>query len=565
MTSPDSTTEFSVKVVSVTQPIDKSLDHEQIIAYCARVSNPNNQNNTETMPKLLKYLQDHKHWSPFEMAHAVLEIETSRGISPQILRHRSFSFQEFCITGDSLISTVMPSGVVNKIAIEKLYKNQKLAGYKNISLRVLDENTKSFTKAKLKEVFKTGIKPVYRITTSDGKQICSTKEHKFLTREGFLPLGEIIGLDCKNNTMSKIGIIGVNGVPLYKDKEWLKSKRDEMLTEKEIAELAGCSAATIHKWIRVHSLTLSPEEAKARAVANMNRLHGGVWNKDKFGYSTSLVVSDEHKEKIRNARSGSKSNWWKGGVDRSWRQQVWDFTSKHKKELLIKADYTCSMCRFRGGKLEIHHIVPVSVDKEKAFDLNNLAVVCEECHDKTHNQQKHAKIWREKHKGNTLTTKWVTIEGIEFLGDKETFDLEVDHKSHNYVANGIVVHNSQRYQSVDDSGVVIYAARRQDKKNKQNSIDDLPDDVRREWQDRQLQNWKTSFEHYTWALDNGIAKECARFVLPLGSKTRLYMSGTIRSWMHFLETRTHESTQKEHRDIALACREALREHFPSIF
>lgn len=219
MTNLDSTNEFSVKLISVTQPIDQSLDHEQIIAYCARVSNPNNQNNTETMPKLLKYLQDHKHWSPFEMAHAVLEIETSRGISPQILRHRSFSFQEF----------------------------------------------------------------------------------------------------------------------------------------------------------------------------------------------------------------------------------------------------------------------------------------------------------------------------------------------------------SQRYQSVDDSGVVIYAARRQDKKNKQNSIDDLPEEIKREWEDRQLQNWKTSFDHYRWALDNGIAKECARFVLPLGSKTRLYMSGTIRSWMHFLETRAHESTQKEHRDIALACREALREHFPSIF
>lgn len=219
MTNLDSTTEFSVKVVSVTQPIDRSLDHEQIIAYCARVSNPNNQNNTETMPKLLKYLQEHKHWSPFEMAHAVLEIETSRGISPQILRHRSFSFQEF----------------------------------------------------------------------------------------------------------------------------------------------------------------------------------------------------------------------------------------------------------------------------------------------------------------------------------------------------------SQRYQSVDDSGVVIYAARRQDKKNRQNSIDDLPEEIKREWEGRQLQNWKTSFDHYKWALDNGIAKECARFVLPLGSKTRLYMSGTIRSWMHFLETRTHESTQKEHRDIALACREALREHFSSIF
>jgi thymidylate synthase (FAD) len=214
-------TEFSVRVVSVSGPVGdlEKFDQEQMIAYCARVSNPSNQENTQTMSKLLKYLQDHKHWSPFEMAHAVVEIETSRGISPQILRHRSFSFQEF----------------------------------------------------------------------------------------------------------------------------------------------------------------------------------------------------------------------------------------------------------------------------------------------------------------------------------------------------------SQRYQSLDDSGVVIYAARRQDAKNKQNSIDDLSEEIKKEWEDRQLQNWKSSFEHYKWALDNGVAKECARFVLPLGSKTRMYMSGTIRSWMHFLETRTHESTQKEHRDIALACREALSTYFPYVF
>lgn len=65
------------------------------IAYCARVSNPENQNNTETEPKLLQYLAKHKHWSPFEMASMCLQIKTTRYISPQILRHRSFSFQEF--------------------------------------------------------------------------------------------------------------------------------------------------------------------------------------------------------------------------------------------------------------------------------------------------------------------------------------------------------------------------------------------------------------------------------------------------------------------------------------
>ena len=68
---------------------------EELIAYCARVSNPANQNNTQTASRLLKYLIKHRHWSPFEMANMVVEIKTSRAIAAQILRHRSFSFQEF--------------------------------------------------------------------------------------------------------------------------------------------------------------------------------------------------------------------------------------------------------------------------------------------------------------------------------------------------------------------------------------------------------------------------------------------------------------------------------------
>jgi len=88
---------MEVKLVSITQPMigDELMSAEDIIAYCARVSNPKNQMNTATAPKLLKFLIKHKHWSPFELAGMCVEIKTSRGIAAQILRHRSFSFQEF--------------------------------------------------------------------------------------------------------------------------------------------------------------------------------------------------------------------------------------------------------------------------------------------------------------------------------------------------------------------------------------------------------------------------------------------------------------------------------------
>ena len=87
---------MNVSLVSITQPFISDLKSpEDIIAYCARVSNPTNQLNTKTAPKLLQVLIKHKHWSPFEMVDMTLEIKTSRAIAAQILRHRSFSFQEF--------------------------------------------------------------------------------------------------------------------------------------------------------------------------------------------------------------------------------------------------------------------------------------------------------------------------------------------------------------------------------------------------------------------------------------------------------------------------------------
>lgn len=86
---------MKLKLISLTQPSHEGMSAEEIITYCARVSNPKNQANKKTAPKLLKFLIKHKHWSPFELANMCVEIKTSRAIAAQILRHRSFSFQEF--------------------------------------------------------------------------------------------------------------------------------------------------------------------------------------------------------------------------------------------------------------------------------------------------------------------------------------------------------------------------------------------------------------------------------------------------------------------------------------
>ena len=87
---------MKTKLVSITKPLVEGINTpEEFITYCARVSNPTNQLNMETSDRLIAYLMKHKHWSPFEMVNVCVEIQTSRAIAAQILRHRSFSFQEF--------------------------------------------------------------------------------------------------------------------------------------------------------------------------------------------------------------------------------------------------------------------------------------------------------------------------------------------------------------------------------------------------------------------------------------------------------------------------------------
>lgn len=121
---------------------------------------------------------------------------------------------------------------------------------------------------------------------------------------------------------------------------------------------------------------------------------------------------------------------------------------------------------------------------------------------------------------------------------------------------------SQRY--AEAASYESYTARRQDLKNKQNSIDDMSEDDLQWFTDAQRQVWDSSYGLYEEALAKGIAKEQARALLPLNTVTKLYMHGTIRSWVHFIQVRTDPSTQKEHRDIAMAAKKIFIEQFPTI-
>ena len=124
---------------------------------------------------------------------------------------------------------------------------------------------------------------------------------------------------------------------------------------------------------------------------------------------------------------------------------------------------------------------------------------------------------------------------------------------------------SQRYADSTFLGnIQLPELRRQDTKNRQNSIDDLDPELVDKLEKQMNTLFSSSYNLYQQMLECGVAKECARFVLPLATPTRLYMSGSLRSWMHYIDLRSANGTQKEHMEIAQGCKKIFVEQFPVI-
>jgi thymidylate synthase (FAD) len=125
---------------------------------------------------------------------------------------------------------------------------------------------------------------------------------------------------------------------------------------------------------------------------------------------------------------------------------------------------------------------------------------------------------------------------------------------------------SQRYADTTllSEEIPLFELRRQDNKNRQNSIDDISDEIRSKWNTKIREHFAKSKALYDGMIQDGIAKECARFILPLATPTRLYMNGNLRSWITYISLREKNGTQKEHIEIAKQCKKIFCEEFPNI-
>ena len=155
----------------------------------------------------------------------------------------------------------------------------------------------------------------------------------------------------------------------------------------------------------------------------------------------------------------------------------------------------------------------------------------------------------------------------------ETASMTLEINTNRGIAAQVLRHRSFTYQEFSqryadtkllEATIPIPELRKQDQKNRQNSTLDLPPGIIRDYTAKIEKHYEDSMFLYNTLLDSGVAKECARFVLPLSTKTRIYMTGSCRSWIHYINLRSTHGTQKKHMDIALDCKEVFTEVFPQV-
>jgi thymidylate synthase (FAD) len=347
----------------------------------------------------------------------------------------------------------------------------------------------------------------------------------------------------------------------HASKSWLETKWViEGLSASRIARECGASPSTIRKWLRVHGLTNHPSHG---SHPQFPRGHL-PWNRGKTYRLGPRPMTPLRLEIVRAVRAGPASNFWKGGVSGD-REGIGRWTTQIAPTIHARNHWTCQLCFHRRPNLHAHHIIPVWADLSKARDPSNLTTLCDDCHREVHRDES---AYVERLGGPPVVEEWIPrpriawnrltvarmerIEKFEFLGYRMTYDLEVEGPFHNFVANGIVTHNSvnehsARYSIVPDEYEVPppEEVRHQSGRNRQGRGEPLPGDVVDQFRSDLERVSKDAYEAYTRALRAGVARETARLLLPVAYYTQWYWKIDLWNLFHFLSLRLDPHAQEE--------------------
>ena len=505
----------------------------------------------------------------------------------QMVRHR-VSWQELCISGESKITTLQ-----GKRTIKELYENQfRKSANKLPKVRTYDFNEKRLVWSEIKEVFSTGKKPVFEVVIQTGKQgnklrIKATENHKFLTLDGWKELKDIsvsgfvatngifildnidelrrITLEMINNKVTKsdyakqFNISELSLVKrlqkidmIYSDisfeitnyhlKSWCLENKQKMIeigkNFKEMAEHFNINKNTLSKWFRRHNIIYSKEEIILLKKPSWNK---GITGENSHSYGK--ILSDKSREKISQKLVkplGETALGFRFRIHSYW---MADF---RRSKILEIFNNKCARCQTEDlSNVELDHIKPVRLYPNLAFEESNIQPLCKKCHvEKT----------LEENELNNHTYTFNFVESITLIGEEDTYDLEVEHPDHNYVANGIIVHNSRRYVSGKRIPFEYYTSEK---------LKGFSAEIGEESYD--AEPIKTSIEDlikynenmYYALLDAGVKPQEARRVIPQMGYTQIWGAFQPKQLDNYFKLRLDEHSQWEIRQTAIAMKELI--------
>lgn len=453
--------------------------------------------------KLINGCIKSSHLSVLEHSQFTFAIEgVSRALTHQLVRHRHCSF---CLSGDTVIK--MAKG--RKVTIAEAYKKQKQY-QKSMKIRCVNEETKELLYDHVSDFIFSGKKELYEVRTNLGYSIKSTLEHRFLTDNGWKRLKELSVGD----------IVYVNGIPAYKDREWLNKQYNELnLSQEEIGEYCNVSKHTIRQWISRFGLQ-KPMGSWSIGREPVNK------GRTKFDYEPMMRTSQKMMGNTNfPIRKGKDNNFYRGDL-------IGEGGGCYRSRQNFQKVGVCSNCG-KECKTHIHHI-----DKNpKNYSQDNMIELCQTCHKAIHFQEVCKVIIP-----NTITS-------IEHVGIEDTYDICMAGEHHNFIANGFVVHNSQQSQRyVNLEGTFDYVTPK--------ALQDEGD----------LQGYFTecmqqAYESYTELIDKGVKPEDARAVLPNACCTNMVITLNLRSLIHLCNERLCTRAQLEIRQLVQQMvKEVLKEN-----
>lgn len=570
----------------------------------------------------------------------------SRSVTHELVRHRAGA--AFCLTGDTLVySDHFSNGRrdgTKKRSMAQLYEMTETPhGRSRLKLlrpRSLDEETGTFDRGRVSTVVCSGVKPVFKVELEDGKSITCSRDHRFLTSNGWKPLHRITnGLEISPGGFAVHGPLDdeimVNGVVAYRDRDWLKKRYlEDNLSLTEVAGVAGVSTETVKRWLRRHEIrkplgartrwTLANEgklyadrrwleeqyvlkgldqESIARLVGvskhtirSWVRKHGlqkpvgswtvecKPWNKGKR-YTAGWNHTPEMRLRLAEHKRGEKNPQWRGGITRS-AVTIRRVVNELRPRVMERDLYQCRLCGSRSSQLEMHHVVPVWARPDLVLDPNNIATVCRTCHLRLNGREmESAKLFgiipdatdaaksRPDHMKRPFAPHSVRIKSVAYAGEQMTYDLEMEGPNHNFVANGIVTHNSQISQRYVSGAVLRFVER------PEYGEDGELHRLFEERADRAAAGYEEMARRLLGRQDEGHAmlsadqktdarkkvQQTARSLLPNETEAPMVFTGNVRALRHIIEMRADAHAESEIRGLALRLFLCLRTADPILF